>query len=442
MNLYFLIYFLATSSAITIPQAIEKFVNAPYSAIPIPQAMEKLVNASKEYQRHNLWKEGMRLHQNKPYYPTQIIFNSNINLDGYHITCFRIPSLLHTSNNNLVAFSEARINSCADCSLTGIVSRHSKDGGLTWGSLKWVVKPENINNITNSDRGANPTTLYDRYNNRLVLHFSRGGKHQINKINKINLEALQKWDCIPAFSNWQTTSEDGGITWTDPYNIGTYLNRWEGVLPGPGNGIQLDSGRYVFPGHYGTAERNYGAVITYYSDDFGKTYQTSNPLPRMDESTLAYLGEENIMINMRTDNINNNQNLRAYSLSNDSGTTWGSILYDNELPGPICQGNLAGFNNTIWFSNPDMSFARANLTLKYKTRYNLTNNWKVIRIADETILSDYSSITNTPIYFNHTPYLGILWGTCQLPLPFRLWCLSEFKWTISYTLVNISKIKL
>jgi len=234
--------------------------------ITIKQGLDRLINSSREYRRHGLWREGFSLHQNKPFYPTSIIFSSPQLISNYYITCFRIPSILNTVNNHLIAFSEARVNSCQDCSVTGIVAKHSFDGGLTWGEISWVVKPDNINNVNNSDRGANPTSLYDIYNNKIVLHFSRGGRINGNGNGNGN---NKKWDCIPAKSNWQIVSTDMGETWSNAINIGQYLNKWTGLLPGPGNGIQLVNGRYVFPGHYGTAEREYGGVISYYSDDFG-----------------------------------------------------------------------------------------------------------------------------------------------------------------------------
>ena len=165
------------------------------NSISVDQAIQRLDNASNEYYQHNIWWKGLSLSQNKPSVMTNKVFSCSDRFDN--IACFRIPSVVVTKNNTIVAFSEARINSCNDCEITGIVSRRSDDGGISWGPISWVVKPININMVNNSNRGANPTSLYDNINNKIVLHFSRGGK----KISNSN-----KWDCVPAFSNWQIIS--------------------------------------------------------------------------------------------------------------------------------------------------------------------------------------------------------------------------------------------
>ena len=48
-----------------------------------------------------------------------------------------------------------------------------------------------------------------------------------------------------------------------------------------GAGVQLKSltsphpNRMLWPCHIGTSERDYGGVVVYYSDDFGKTFNVS-----------------------------------------------------------------------------------------------------------------------------------------------------------------------
>lgn len=398
------------------------------NAIPVEQALERFGNASDEYYRNHIWWEGVSLTQNNPKFKSQKIFSCSDRFDN--IMCFRIPSLLVTTNNTVIAFSEARIHSCEDCSVTGIVSRRSLDGGQNWGPISWVVKPANINGVENSNRGANPTSLYDSKNNKIVMHFSRGGKPITNS---------DKWDCVPAYSNWQITSTDNGMSWSKPLRLDTFLKNWKGILPGPGNGIQLsDSGRYIFPGHYGTSERTYGAVIAYYSDDYGLTYKVSNKsFHGMDESTLAELTNGSILINMR--NANENYT-RAYSISNDKGLNWGPIRYDSQLIDPICEGSLSRIDNIILFSNPAMKYSRSNLSIHYRDS-TLEQKWRSHRLVDETVLSDYSSLANKLLWIDNQAYLAVLWGSCKLPISFRVWCARESSWEIKYTLIPWSNFK-
>ena len=41
----------------------------------------------------------------------------------YPVTCFRIPAVVQTSSGAILAFAEARINTCSDCAELGIAMR-------------------------------------------------------------------------------------------------------------------------------------------------------------------------------------------------------------------------------------------------------------------------------------------------------------------------------
>lgn len=151
-------------------------------------------------------------------------------------------------------FSEVRVNSCEDCSITGIVSKTSYNGGKNWSKFNWVIPANN--------RGGNPTTLYDYKNNKIMLYYSRCG-------NNINSHR----DCSPVRDNYYISSYNFGKSWKNPVNISKYLGKYKRLLPGPGNAIQIISGKYVIPGHYLTSNRPDDAFISYYSDDYGKTYK-------------------------------------------------------------------------------------------------------------------------------------------------------------------------
>ena len=47
----------------------------------------------------------------------------------YNVFCFRIPAVVQTDSGVLLAFAEARVDTCADCAELGIAMRRSEDGG-------------------------------------------------------------------------------------------------------------------------------------------------------------------------------------------------------------------------------------------------------------------------------------------------------------------------
>lgn len=375
------------------------------------QIEQRFLNSMDEYKNNGILMEGLKLKQNPLKYKTIDIFTESDYVEN--IKCFRIPSIVKY-NNSIIAFSEARINSCEDCSITGIVSKISYNNGINFSDMKWVVKPDN--------RGGNFVPIYDKYTNQIIAHYSRGGTQNNNK-----------WDCIPAKQNLQIKSTNFGLTWSEPYNINEYLGKYRGVLTGPGNaGIVIKKDQqisYIFSGHYLTSYRNNGAVILYQSDDLGKTYYVNNnTFPKMDEPSILSNDKGTLVLNMRT-----GQGYRGISVSYDYGENWDKLYLDNALLDPICEGSSMFLDNKILFVNPNMQYSRSNLTLYYKNEVNST--WNLIQIADPSVLTDYTAISNELISINNNQYIGILWGSCKIPFPFRPWCLTG--WEIKFSYIQI-----
>ena len=233
-----------------------------------------------------------------------------------------------------------------------IIAR-SKDGGRTWGPYAWAVSDHSTDpSRPTMDIGGNPSPVYDKVTGKLVLQFVRGLRNK----------KTQSQTCNPALSNWQQESEDGGLTWSSPVEISQYLEPWAGSLVGPANGIQLDSGRLVFCGHYGV----YNSTQVWYSDDHGKTYSLSHTVfPYMDECTVAAMpGRTNtVYLNMRNNHFKNFQNhtscdCRAFAISNDGGETFGPLQFDPTLISPVCQATLSTAGGALLFANPASTSSR------------------------------------------------------------------------------------
>lgn len=314
---------------------------------------------------------------------TWVVFNASISPAGSRgpVACYRIPAIAQAPGA-LVAFAEARIGrklpgsgperfaaSCADCVVNGIVQRRSTDGGRSWGRYSWAVSDHSTDPTRpNMDIGGNPSVLYDAVAQRLVLQFVRG---TLDKKSEAQT-------CNPATTNWQQTSTDSGLSWSKPVEISKFLGPWAGSLVGPSNGIQLrnpaHAGRLVWCGHWGV----YNSTQVWYSDDHGATYTLSSSVfQRMDECTLAELGDGTVYLNMRNNHIKNYANgtscdCRAFATSADGGASFGPRQFDPALISPVCQATLSTAGGSLLFANPansgtGFSSARNQGTIKKST---------------------------------------------------------------------------
>tara|TARA_A100001015_G_scaffold214259_1_gene240476 strand:- start:5948 stop:7132 length:1185 start_codon:yes stop_codon:yes gene_type:complete len=374
------------------------------------QIVTRFYNSAMDYKKHNIFYEGLAIHQDKPNYYNKKIFS----IDDYieNISCFRIPSVL-TYKNKIIIFSEARINSCKDCSITGIVSKTSYDG-IHFSNISWVIPPIN--------RSGNFVPLYDDYNKIIIAHYSTGGHLRQNN-----------WDCAPCLYNMEIQSTDFGNTWSIPRQINIQTN-YSGFMSGPGNAATIyktnNKMYYFFTAHYLTAYRENGGVLVYYSNDLGKTYQDMIFFKNMDEPALA-LFDNHLVLNMRT-----NDGYRGVAVYNLNYKQWSYNYLDPKLIDPICEGGLSVIDNFLLFSNPQMKYSRSNLTLFYKK--SIQGTWNNIQITNPTVLSDYSVISQNSITINNSNYIGIVWGSCLYPFPFRPWCIIG--WEIEFTYIPLNNL--
>lgn len=142
---------------------------------------------------------------------------------------------------------------------------------------------------------------------------------------------------------WVTYSDDDGITWSTPKDITPMVkDEWMkfcGV--GPGIGIQLQSGRLMFP-VYCTNAAGVQSSFNVYSDDFGETWhQGGSPNNGGDmENATAHLTESCIT---ELDNGHLMQFMRSYngvvttSVSTDYGLNWSATKTHSGIRDPYCQ---------------------------------------------------------------------------------------------------------
>src|SRR6266542_3973240 len=61
---------------------------------------------------------------------TSLTYVYKTGTEGY--SCFRIPAIVRSKKGTLLAFAEARKNSCADNGDINLVVKRSMDNGITW----------------------------------------------------------------------------------------------------------------------------------------------------------------------------------------------------------------------------------------------------------------------------------------------------------------------
>lgn len=258
---------------------------------------------------------------------------------GYY--CIKIPSLLVTANNTLVAFGEGRLNSCSDFTETQLVTKRSVDGGRSWTALQ-VLHAEAGHVI------GNAAPVVERSTGRVVLVFCRD-----------NLEVLQ------------TVSDDHGVSWSTPTLVtGVTDPAWTWVGTGPPSAIQMPSGRLVVPAYHSLTPDDDGEVSTGHtmlSDDGGATWRLganyTHGLDFPNENQAVVLPDGRLFVHAR-----GLLTARIGAVSSDGGESWDLVA---DLPGidqPLggCEGStiyLPATNQLLYSGLAETSVYRYNLSL-------------------------------------------------------------------------------
>jgi sialidase-1 len=257
---------------------------------------------------------------------------------------YRIPALIVTRKGTLLAFCEGRRNSAADTGDIDVLVRRSLDGGKTWGAVQTVAD-------AGGDTIGNPTPVIDRKTGAILLLLTRnpGG------VAERNIGENDR-------TVWITRSTDDGASWSAPVEITSQVKRpdWTWYATGPGNGIQLRSGRLVIPCDHnvGRSERHSHVI---YSDDGGRSWQIGGIADeKTNESAVVELKNGELLLNMRS---YHGRNRRAVQRSRDGGATWSPLELDEALVEPICQASMIAAGKLVLFSNPAAT-TRRNMTVR------------------------------------------------------------------------------
>ena len=261
---------------------------------------------------------------------------------GYHT--YRIPALVVTGKGTLLAFCEGRRDSARDSGEIEILLRRSLDGGRTW------LPTQKVAGMRGYTVG-NPTPVVERKSGAVLLLMTR------NPANVVESQVGTGDRTV-----WIARSADDGATWSEPAEITAQVKKpdWTWYATGPGNGIQLHSGRLVIPcDHNAGPDLRYSHVI--YSDDRGRTWTLGGIAEeKTNESAVAEVSNGELLLNMRS---YHGRNRRAVQRSRDGGLTWSPLTFDEALIEPVCQASLVSWGKLLLFSNP-AAVTRTNMTVR------------------------------------------------------------------------------
>ena len=288
----------------------------------------------------------------------------NQGTDGFEL--YRIPAIVKSKSNTLLAFAEARkARSNGDSGDIDLVVKRSSDNGKTW-SKQITIWNDGQNTC------GNPVPIVD----------DRGRIHLLMTWNF----QTDKWGAITNGTGedsrrpYYTYSDDDGITWAQPVEITSSVKKekWDWYATGPCHGIQIQKGihkgRLVAPNYFTTRES--GKVTSYshiiYSDDYGKTWKPGEPTPvgGVGECSVAEIGEGTLMLNMRADE----GFYRKSCTSIDGGLTWSSPQISIDQIDCKFNYSLLSIGGAVFLSNAASATERINMTIKKSTDNG--KNWK------------------------------------------------------------------
>lgn len=295
--------------------------------------------------------------------------------DGY--ATYRIPAIVETTDGTLIAFAEGRVSTAADDGDVDLLAKRSDDGGKTWGDLQ-IVADMGPNFI------GNPSPVVDEATGRVVLlaTYKAGTDTEFD---------IMVGHGIDTSREFLLTSDDNGVTWSEPLQITESVKapEWQWYSVGPGHAFQIESGphagRLVAAANHSDDEFNYGAHLLL-SDDGGLTWrigasETPKKGPRHpNESTAAMLDDGRIVVSAR-DQDGDDQWHRLRTTSTDGGETFASPFEEQTgLVIPVVQVSMlaiAGTDGsddatTLLLSGPSDSEKRIDLRVRTSTDAGVT----------------------------------------------------------------------
>ncbi len=289
---------------------------------------------------------------------------------------YRIPAIVLSNKNTLLAFCEGRKTSSSDAGDIDLMLRRSTNGGKTWQPLQLVHEEGGTAKITI----GNPCPVVERTTGTIWLPFCRNNDRV-----------------------FVTHSTDDGLTWQKPEEITPHVKKpeWRWYATGPGHGIQLQSGRLVIPCDCSDSRDRKQHSLVFFSDDRGQTWKLGGVTEAaMDECEVVELIDRTLLLCMRN---YRGKNRRAFASSNDAGLSWSAPVHQEQVYCPTCQASIqryspppAGGKARLLYSGPGGP-GRQNLTIRLC--YDEGKTWPVGKLlyAGSAAYSDLVALSDGSI---------------------------------------------
>ena len=307
--------------------------------------------------------------------------------NGYH--SFRIPSLVRTNANTLLAFVEGRMATNKDYGNINVEYKRSTDNGVTWSAMKEVVGASQAT-------WGNPTAVVDHTTGRVWVFMSWNPATK----NQSGTDGYDKIDTWGDRKVYYSYSDDDGLTFSTPTDMTSTLlppgYTWDAM--GPGVGIQTSNGTLVIP----AIGRNI------YSTDHGATWHYQKIPGGTSEGAIVELNDGRLMRNDRATSATWATAKRRWVSRGTLTGSFSAFAPDDVLLDPACQGSIVrytGAPDRIMVLNSASTDTRCKMRVRISYDGGVT--WPISRKIYDWLTDDqafaqgkggYSSMVKTADY--------------------------------------------
>ncbi|MEE1944554.1 exo-alpha-sialidase [Pedobacter sp. KR3-3] len=309
-----------------------------------------------------------------------------------NVDTYRIPGIATTVSGALISVYDIRYLNARDLPANiDVGMSRSLDRGETWEPMKVIMdmgEPNENNGV------GDPAILYDAKTHTIWMAalWSKGNRSISG--SKPGLLPDETGQLV------LVKSTDDGLTWSKPISITAEVKnpKWNLFFNGPGTGTVMADGTLVFPAQYWDENKLPHSTIIY-SKDQGQSWKAGiGAKNNTTESAVVETVPGQLMLNMR----DNAGKFRSIATTNDFGQTWQTHPTSaNTLVDPVCMGSLirakakvkGKLQEVLFFSNPNSSVSRKNLTLKASLDLGQTWSEKAQLLIDERESYGYSALT-------------------------------------------------